>query len=103
GEDAQNDYLPGSRLSALYIFPNRIEDMHALRAAIRINAKDPSAHYLLGTWHFARGQTDQALSEWKRAQEINPKIPVLEASTGLALLHAKHEFAAALNAFEEGI
>ncbi|OLC98538.1 MAG: hypothetical protein AUH86_04610 [Acidobacteria bacterium 13_1_40CM_4_58_4] len=103
GEDAQNDYLHGSRLSALYIFPNRIEDLRALRAAIRINAKDASAHYLLGTWHFARGQTDQALSEWKRAQEINPKIPVLEASTGLALLHAKHEFAAALNAFEEGI
>jgi tetratricopeptide (TPR) repeat protein len=103
GEDAQNDYMQASRLSTLYIFPNRIEDLRALRAAIRINAKDASAHYLLGTWHFARGQTDAALSEWKRAQELNPKMPVLQASTGLALLHVKHEFAAALNAFEEGI
>ncbi len=103
GEDAQSDYLQASRLSTLYIFPNRIEDLRALRAAIRINSRDASARYLLGTWHFARGQTDLALSEWKRAQELNPKIPVLQASNGLALLHVKHEFATALNAFEEGI
>ena len=103
GEDAQKDYSQASRLSTLYIFPNRIEDLRALRAAIRINEKDATAHYLLGTWHFARGQTDLALSEWKRARELNSKIPVLLASTGLALLHVKHEFAAALNAFQEGI
>ena len=103
GEDAQKDYLQGSRLSTLYIFPNRIEDLRAFRAAIRANEKDASAHYLLGTWHFARGQTDEALAEWKRAGELNPRIPVLQASTGLALLNVKHEFLAALNAFEEGI
>jgi len=103
GEDAQKDYLQGSRLSTLYIFPNRIEDLRAFRAAIRANEKDASAHYLLGTWHFARGQTDEALAEWKRAGELNPRIPVLQASTGLALLNVKHEFLAAVNAFEEGI
>ncbi len=103
GEDAQKDYLQGSRLSTLYIFPNRIEDLRAFRAAIRANEKDASAHYLLGTWHFARGQTDEALAEWKRAGELNPRIPVLQASTGLALLNVKHEFLTALNAFEEGI
>src|SRR5207245_9675831 len=69
----------------------------------RRNEKDATAHYLLGTWHFARGQTDAALSEWNRARELNPKIPVLEASTGLALLNIKHEFAAASNAFKDGI
>ncbi len=103
GESPEKDYAEASRLSTLYIFPSRIEDQRALRAAIRRNEKDATAHYLLGTWHFARGQTDTALSEWRRARELNPKIPVLHASTGLALLHIKHEFATALNAFEEGI
>ena len=103
GESPDKDYAQASRLSSLYIFPARVEELRALRAAIRRNEKDATAHYLLGTWHFARGQTDAALSEWNRAHELNPKIPVLQASTGLALLNIKHEFALALNAFEQGI
>jgi tetratricopeptide (TPR) repeat protein len=103
GESPEKDYAQASRLSTLYIFPSRIEEQRALRAAIRSNEKDAAAHYLLGTGHFARGQTAAALSEWNRARELNPKIPVLQASTGLALLNIKHDFAAALNAFEEGI
>lgn len=103
GESPEKDYVQASRLSTLYIFPSRVEEQRALRAALRRNEKDATAHYLLGTWRFARGQTDAALSEWNRARELNPKIPVLQASTGLALLNIKHEFTAALNAFEEGI
>ena len=103
GESPEKDYAEASRLSTLYIFPSKIEDQRALRAAIRRNERDATAHYLLGTWHFARGPSDSALSEWRRARELNPRIPVLQASTGLALLNIKHEFAAALNAFEEGI
>jgi tetratricopeptide (TPR) repeat protein len=103
GESPEKDYAEASRLSTLYIFPSHIEEQRALRAALRRNERDATAHYLLGTWHFARGQTDAALSEWNRAHELNPKMLVLQASTGLALLNIKHEFAAALNAFEEGI
>lgn len=103
GESAEKDYEQASRFSTLYIFPSRLEEQRPLRAAIRHNEKDATAQYLLGTWHFARGQTDAALTEWNRARELNPKIPVLQASIGLALLNVKHEFAAALNAFEEGI
>ena len=103
GESPEKDYAQASLLSTVYVFPSRVEEQRALRAAIRKNDKDATAHYLLGTWHFARGQADAALSEWNRARELNPKIPVLQASTGLALLNIKHEFAAALNAFEEGI
>src|SRR2546429_228286 len=103
GESGANDYLQASRLSTAYIFPNTVEDQQALKAAIRTNEKDATAHYLLGTWYFAREKTDEALSEWQQAQKLNPQIPVLEASLGLAFLHAKRDFARALNAFEEGI
>lgn len=103
GESPEKDYAQASRLSTLYIFPSRVEEQRGLRAAIHKNEKDATAHYFLGTWLFARGQTDAALSEWNRARELNPKIPVLQASTGLALLNVEREFAGALNAFEEGI
>jgi tetratricopeptide (TPR) repeat protein len=103
GESGANDYLQASRLSTAYIFPNTVEDQRALKAAIRTNAKDATAHYLLGTWYFAREKTDEALSEWQQARELNSHIPVLGASLGLALLYRKRDFASALNAFEEGI
>jgi len=99
----QNDYLQASRLSTVTVFPNTIEDLQALKAAIRTNEKDATAHYLLGTWYFAREKTEEAISEWQKARKLNPKMPVLEASLGLALLHMKRDFAAALNVFAEGI
>ena len=103
GESGANDYLQASRLSTAYIFPSTVEDQQALKAAIRTNEKDATAHYLLGTWYFARERTDEALSEWQQARKLNPQIPVLEASLGLALLHAKRDFPSAWNSFEEGI
>jgi tetratricopeptide (TPR) repeat protein len=103
GESGANDYLQASRLSTVTIFPNTIEDQQALKAAIRTNEKDATAHYLLGTWYFAREKTEEAIGEWQRARELNPRIPVLEASLGLALLHMKRDFVGALNVFAEGI
>jgi tetratricopeptide (TPR) repeat protein len=103
GESGANDYLQASRLSTAYIFPNTVEDLLALKAALRANGKDATAHYLLGTWYFAREKTDEALNEWQQARKLNPQIPVLGASLGLALLHTKRDFAGALNAFEEGM
>src|SRR6266581_1068794 len=103
GEPSANDYLQASRLSTVNIFPNTVEDQQALNAALRTNEKDATAHYLLGTWYFARAKTDEAISEWQQARQLNPQIPVLEASLGLSLLHSKRDFASALNAFREGI
>src|SRR5438876_7713304 len=103
GESGAADYLQASRLSTVNIFPNTIEDQQALKAAIRTNEKDATAHYLLGTWYFARAKTEEAIGEWQKARELNPQIPVLEASLGLALLHMKRDFAGAMNVFAEGI
>lgn len=103
GEPGANDYLQASRLSTEYIFPSTVEDQMALKAAIRTNPKDATAHFLLGTWYFARGETDAALIEWEQARKFNARIPALHASIGLALLHMRRDFNGALNAFDEGI
>ena len=103
GESGVNDYAQASRLSTLYIFPSTVEDKLALEAALRANSNDPTAHYLLGTWFFARAKTSDALREWEAARQRNPRIPALQASIGLALLHEKHDFGAAAKVFDEGI
>jgi tetratricopeptide (TPR) repeat protein len=103
GQSAAEDFRRASQLSTAYIFPNSAEDRLALQTAIRANANDASAHYLLGTWLFARAETDAALAEWDRARKLNPRIPVLDPDIGSALLYIKRDFPAALDAFNEGI
>jgi tetratricopeptide (TPR) repeat protein len=97
------DYTQASRLSTLYVFPNTLEDKMALDAALRWNPEDATAHHLLGTWYFARAMTGEALREWDASRRLNPKIPALDASLGLALLHEVRDFAGALSVFEDGI
>ncbi|MGA2430557.1 MAG: DUF5107 domain-containing protein [Candidatus Acidiferrum sp.] len=102
GDSGTADYSRASNVSTLYVFPNTTDDYGALKAAIGANGDDGTAHYLLGTWYFARGQTAPALDEWQQARKLNPHLPTLQGSIGLALLRERRDFAAALNAFKEG-
>jgi tetratricopeptide (TPR) repeat protein len=103
GESGAADYAAAQKLSTLYVFPSRPESLEALRAALRANPDDATAHYLLGTQYFARGLADEALAEWNAARRLNAKIPVLDADVGRVLLRVKNDAAGALEAFREGL
>ncbi len=103
GEPAVNDYTAASKLSTAFVFPNTAEEYIVLRAALQAQPSDATAHYLLGTFYFSRGMADAALSEWADARKTGSAIPVLSASTGLALLHVKNDPEGALSAFREGL
>jgi tetratricopeptide (TPR) repeat protein len=103
GKSATADYAAASKLSAAYVFPSTATEFTVLRSALQANASDPTAHYLLGTFYFSRGQTDPALREWADARKYGPNLPVLSASTGLALLHIKNDPEQALSAFQDGM
>ena len=103
GQSASADFSAAANLPANYVFPSRAEEMEVLNAAVRRNPQDANAHYLLGTLYFSRGLTDGALSEWEEARKFNPQIPVLHASLGRALLHAKKDPEQALTVFQEGL
>ena len=103
GQSGSVDYSAASRLSTAYVFPNSAEEITVLKAALKANSADATAHYLLGTFYFSRGLADAALSEWAEARRFNPQIPVLDASTGLALLRVKNDPERALAAFRDGL
>jgi tetratricopeptide (TPR) repeat protein len=103
GTSGASDYREASRLSTLYVFPNIAEDFSSLTAALRNNENDATAHFLLGEWYFSRGQSEPSLKEWERARALNPTLPVLDASLGLALLSVERNFDGAFKVFEEGI
>jgi tetratricopeptide (TPR) repeat protein len=103
GGTGSADFASASRLSTAYVFPSRAEDIAVLDSALHSNPEDATAHYLLGTLYFSRGLTDDGLKEWELARKFNPQIPVLHASLGRALLHAKNDPEQALAVFREGL
>jgi len=103
GESTTADYAAAQKLSTLYVFPSRAEDLEVLRAAVEANPDDMTAHYLLGTQLFARGLTTEALYEWNTARNARAAIPVLHADIGRALLRERHDSIGALRAFREGL
>jgi tetratricopeptide (TPR) repeat protein len=103
GESAAADYAAAQKLSTLYIFPSRAEDLEVLHAAVQANPDDMTARYLLGTQLFARGLVDDALTEWNAARRAKAPIPVLHADIGRVLLREKHDSIGALQVFREGL
>ncbi|MFZ0734060.1 MAG: DUF5107 domain-containing protein [Candidatus Sulfotelmatobacter sp.] len=103
GQSAVADQKAAEKLPTNYVFPNRATDLEVLRAALHLNSEDATAHYLLGTLYFSRGLAQPALAEWEQARRLNPQIPVLHASLGLALLHTKDNPEQALTVFREGL
>jgi len=97
------DYDTASKQLTVYVFPSTTEELSVLKAALRANSNDGTAHYLLGTLYFSKGITDSALAEWAMAQKLATTIPVLDASLGRALLNEKHDAENALSAFLEGL
>jgi tetratricopeptide (TPR) repeat protein len=90
------------KMSIEYIFPSGETTLDVLQAAIRRNSQDATALYLLGTLYFSNGQTDAAIAAWEKVRRLNPRMPVLHASLGRALLHERGEPEQSLEVFQEG-
>jgi tetratricopeptide (TPR) repeat protein len=103
GHSGAGDFNVAAKLVTDYVFPSRAEDLQVLTAALNTNTQDASAHYLLGTLYFSKGVTDQALAEWDQARKLNPRVRVLHAILGRALLHERNNPEQALTVFQEGL
>jgi tetratricopeptide (TPR) repeat protein len=103
GQPALVEYDAASKLSTAYVFPAGETELHVLQAALQARPADATAHYLLGTFYFSRDLIDDAIAEWGEARKSNSAIPVLDASTGLAMLHEKQDPELALESFRRGL
>jgi tetratricopeptide (TPR) repeat protein len=74
-----------------------------LRSALRANADDGMAHFLLGSRYLSGGLVDEAIGEWQRARALRPAIPTLHRNLGLALLVGKGDATESHRVFEEGL
>lgn len=102
GQPAQAEYDAAIHAPTLNVFPHGLYDGEVFRSAIRANAEDANAYYLLGAEELARGLSDDAAREWKKAASLNPRIPSLYASMGKFDLKLRNDPTAAFTNFQMG-
>jgi len=76
-----------------YCFPNRAEDVIALNAAKKANAKCSKAPYYLGCLYYAARQYDLAIENWQLSAQQNPNFPTVWRNLALARFNKPSYFA----------
>ena len=56
-------------------FPNRVEELLVLEAAIDANPEDSFAYYYLGNYWYGGRQHDEAIACWQASIELNDQFP----------------------------
>ncbi|MDD6817866.1 MAG: DUF5107 domain-containing protein [Prevotellaceae bacterium] len=95
------DYNMAIKADISYCFPNRLEDIIALKAAIDDNPSDGKAHYLLGTLYYGARQYDAARVNWGKASELIPHFPTVWRNLALYEYNKQHNQQLALEYMEK--
>ena len=82
--EAQNAYQQAAQANPDYCFPNRLEEMIILEAALQANAKDARAPHYLGNFLYARGRHQEAIACWELSSKLDPAFPVVWRNLGIA-------------------
>jgi tetratricopeptide (TPR) repeat protein len=84
-----------------YCFPNRIECVPALQAAIDRHPDDPRAPYYLGNFWYAHECYDKAIAMWERARDLDRTFPTVHRNLALAYMNKRDAPNRAEEALEE--
>lgn len=103
GRGVPGDWAYAASQSTDFVFAASAMDEVVLEAALTADDRDATAHWLLGTLLFSKGQYDDGIAHWTRAKELRPQMKVVNAVLGKALLQVRGDVPRALAAFREGL
>jgi tetratricopeptide (TPR) repeat protein len=82
------------------VFPNRLEEMLVLEAAIAANPNDARAPLYLGNFLYDRRRYEEAIAQWEQVAALDPSFVAAQRGLGIAFFNVRHDAEAALGAFE---
>ena len=88
-DEAKACFAEAEKVSSLYCFPNRLEDINTLRTAILSNPEGAKAPYYLGCLYYDKRQYDVAKECWELSEKLDPDFPTVHRN--LALLYYNKE------------
>lgn len=74
-----------------YVFPNRLEAILTLRAALEINPDDAYANHYLGNLFYDKRQYDLAQNYWEEAARLNPSFPTAWRNLALVYFNKRND------------
>ena len=89
GEKAKEAFENGEKSCPDYCFPNRVEEIRILNAAIEALQQAPMAHYYLGNLLYDKKQYEEAASHWETA--VKEKEDLSPAYRNLAIYYYNKE------------
>lgn len=84
-------------------FPNRLEEMLALEAAMRAHPDDARAPYYLGNLLYARRRRGEAIACWERSVKLDPGFAIPWRNLGIAYFNVVGSKAKAAKAFDRAV
>jgi tetratricopeptide (TPR) repeat protein len=97
---ADEAFTQARAISPDYCFPNQVEAVLALQAALARNPEDPRAWYYLGNFWYGHRQYSEAIDAWERASQLDPTFPTVHRNLGLAYVNKLQDTQHALEAYE---
>ena len=97
--ESEQTYQLAATADPAYVFPNRLEELLVLEAAIERNPLDARAPYYLGNLLYDRRRHEDAIKLWERAAELDPQFPTTWRNLGFAYYNIRHDQKSALDAF----
>ncbi len=70
-DEALKYYQEAADDNTSIVFPNKIEEINILQAAVKMNLSDANANYYLGNLWYDKRQYDEAIACWERSIKID--------------------------------
>ncbi len=90
-QEAKEYYLKAEQCSPDYCFPNRIEEVNILQAAVAMNPSGAKAYYYLGNFFYAARIYEDAIRNWEKSIELDDTFPTVLRNLSLAYYNKKGE------------
>lgn len=92
-------FKKAAQASPYLCFPNRLDDIRVLRAAMEANPADARAPYYLGNLYYDKRQYDDAIALWEQAAASADALPTVFRNLGIAYFNKRHDAARALTCY----
>ncbi|SEL72917.1 DUF5107 domain-containing protein [Parapedobacter koreensis] len=84
-----------------FCFPNRVEDMLALEAALQDQPQDAKAYHYLGNYWYGKRMHDKGIRAWEQSTARDPHYPTAKRNLALAYYNKKQDYQEAKRLLEE--
>ena len=103
GKNAEADeaFAAAEKADSAYCFPNKLEDIAVLEAAIASGVRTPKAAYYLGCLYYDKLQFEKAITLWESARDQEPDFATVHRNLSIAYYNKRGDQEKALEEMEK--